>query len=280
MPKPLASLEETKTHIIAQGENFRYSISKLYGHFDSICVNGKELLAEKMRWSIWQAPTDNARTIQKKWITNRFHLAKSKIYDISTEGNTVTVKGSLGTLSRLPILRYTQTLRFFENGAVETAMDVAVSEHILTYLPRFGLEFAIPDANADFSYFGHGPMESYQDLYFHAPVGLYESSAEAEYVHYVRPQDHGNHYGVRQLTLGSHLRFSSDNAFECNVSQYSTQMLTQTEHTDELVKDGLTHVRVDYKVSGIGSNSCGPKLDPAYRLEEKAFTFRFTMEPA
>ena len=279
-PRPLTALEETKTHIIAQGENFRYSISKLYGHFDSILVNGQELLAEKMRWSIWQALTDNARTIKRKWIPNRFQLAKSKIYDISAEGNTVTVKGSLCTLSRLPILRYTQSLRFFENGAVETTMDVAVLEHIPTYLPRFGLEFAIPDANADFSYFGHGPMESYQDLYFHAPVGLYESSAEAEYVHYVRPQDHGNHFGVRQLTLGNGLRFYSDDAFECNVSLYSTQMLTQAEHTDELVKDGLTHVRVDYKVSGIGSNSCGPKLDPAYRLEEKTFTFRFTMEPA
>jgi len=55
--------------------------------------------------------------------------------------------------------------------------------------------------------------------------------------------------------------------------------LYKAEHTDELVKDGKTHLRIDYKVSGIGSNSCGPQLEKAYRLAEKEIAFGFCVKP-
>ena len=57
--------------------------------------------------------------------------------------------------------------------------------------------------------------------------------------------------------------------FELCVSEYSTAALYKAEHTDELVADGKTHLRIDYKVSGLGSHSCGPALEPQYRLAEK-----------
>ena len=75
------------------------------------------------------------------------------------------------------------------------------------------------------------------------------------------------------------LEFTGDQSFECNVSQYSVDALFKANHTDELVKDGKVHVRVDYKVSGIGSHSCGPALSRKYRLEEKEIAFDFTMKP-
>ena len=47
-----------------------------------------------------------------------------------------------------------------------------------------------------------------------------------------------------------------------------------------LKKDGKTHIRIDYKMSGLGSNSCGPELDKEYRLDEKKIKFNFTIKPA
>jgi beta-galactosidase len=66
---------------------------------------------------------------------------------------------------------------------------------------------------------------------------------------------------------------------EIQVSRYSTAALLQAEHTDELIADGKTHLRVDYKVSGIGSNSCGPELEPEYRLAEKEIKFMVSIHP-
>ena len=56
-------------------------------------------------------------------------------------------------------------------------------------------------------------------------------------------------------------------------------MLYQAKHTDELKKDGKTHLRIDYKVSGLGSNSCGPELPEKYRLAEKEIVFTFSVKP-
>ena len=55
-------------------------------------------------------------------------------------------------------------------------------------------------------------------------------------------------------------------------------VLFRTRHAAELTKDGTTHVRIDYKNSGIGSSSCGPALMEQYRLREKEICFRFAMQ--
>ena len=65
--------------------------------------------------------------------------------------------------------------------------------------------------------------------------------------------------------------------FEFNVSKYSTAMLYKAEHTDELKTDGKVHLRIDYKVSGIGSNSCGPALNPKYQVNDKKIYFCFSV---
>ena len=79
------------------------------------------------------------------------------------------------------------------------------------------------------------------------------------------------------LTVGK-MCFEAE-SFDCNVSSYSTDALDKAEHIDELKKDGKTHIRIDYKVSGLGSNSCGPELDKEYRLDEKKIKFNFTIKP-
>lgn len=94
---------------------------------------------------------------------------------------------------------------------------------------------------------------------------------------YIRPQEHGNHADVRLLEIGK-LRFESDAPFSINISDHSAA-LDRAEHTDELISDGKTHLRVDYKVSGIGSNSCGPELEPQYRLSEKNIQFAYVITP-
>ena len=115
------------------------------------------------------------------------------------------------------------------------------------------------------------------DLCHAASVGMYESCAEKEYVNYVRPQEHGNHNKTKMLQIGKMI-FTARNEFEFNVSKYSISALYKAEHTDELKADGKTHLRIDYKVSGIGSNSCGPELSPNYQLNEKNISFQFSIK--
>ena len=220
----------------------------------------------KLLWgsyNIWQG-----EDLDKLW---------SKVYECRAIPGGVHVDGSLAGVSRMPFMRYAMDVAVDAAGRVSVNLCGVVRENVV-YLPRLGFELTLPGRDMAFRYYGCGPVESYCDMRHGGTVGLYESSAQKEYVPYVRPQEHGNHVDVRMLEIGA-LRFEGEPAFECNVSAYTADDLERAEHTDELTADGRTHVRIDYKVSGIGSNSCGPQLMEQYQLKEKQIRFRFTMLP-
>jgi len=75
----------------------------------------------------------------------------------------------------------------------------------------------------------------------------------------------------------SGLCFESDKGFEFAVSHYDAMTLMRAKHTDEIKHAGKTIARIDYKGSGIGSNSCGPELNEKYRLCEKKIDFAFSI---
>lgn len=278
---PLAELYEDERIISAKGEGFEYTIEKLYGNFTSIKINGEELLAEKVQLTAWRAPTDNDKAIKLKW--GRFDIWQgenldylfTKIYDCKVENGRIAVTGSLAGVSRKPFFRYTLIISVFADGKVEFDLKGNVRENVV-WLPRLGFEFALRGEDKEFTYYGCGPYESYCDLRNCSKVGMYSSSADTEYVPYVMPQEHGNHTDTKMLSVGG-IKFEAEKSFDCNVSNYTSHILANATHTDELSKDGNTHVRIDYKVSGIGSNSCGPKLEPQFRLSEKEIEFKFSM---
>ena len=279
-----AELTKDKLYFYASGEGFSYTFSKHYGVFTSMVIAGQEQLAGLTKLSAFRALTDNDVNMKGRWMrTNvwegeNLDYTFNKVYDCYTENGKIMVKGSVSGVSRKPFLHYALTVQIFEDGKVDQALSCNIAEDVI-WLPRLGYEMLLPQSADAFSYYGHGPMESYCDLHHHAPVGMYESNAEQEYVPYVRPQEHGNHYGVKYLQIGK-LVFTAAQGMEINVSRYSTDAISRAEHTDELVADGRIHLRLDYKVSGIGSNSCGPALAQAYRLEEKEISFQFQMRPA
>ena len=279
---PKAMLWEDGLQILAGGENFQYTFSKHYGTFTSLVVDGKEQLADRPVLSAHRAPTDNDRNIRYRWMQlNEWqgeNLDKSfvKIYDCTVEDGDILVHGALSGISRAPLLKFTQRVQILADGQIRLELTGDIRDDAI-WLPRLGYEFTLPGQTEDFTYYGNGPAESYRDLCHAGSIGLHESSAGREYVPYVRPQEHGNHTAVKWLRIGD-LEISAED-MEINVSRYSTAALTRAEHTDELVADGKTHLRIDYKVSGFGSNSCGPELEKKYRLAEKKICFRFRVRP-
>ena len=278
----LAVLTEDNEYIYACGENFAYKFSKNAGNFESIKIAGAEQIANPVSLSAFRAPTDNDCNVKAKWafmdIWQGENLDRmfSKIYDCRIEDGKIVVSGSLAGVSRAPFARYSLTVLIFNNGKIDFELNTKIRDGVI-WLPRFGFDFTLPQNADEFSYFGYGPHESYCDLHNGSKISLYESNTEKEYVPYVRPQEHGNHYGTKMLKIGNML-FESQKGFEFSVSDYSTDVLFKAEHTNELKKDDFVHLRVDYKVSGIGSNSCGPVLNEKYRLKEKEFEFSFSIK--
>ena len=275
-----AITEDAHSFFLHTGDRV-YTISKDLGKLTSVRAGEKELLAGPMELTAWRAPIDNERNVSSQWIhTNdpwrsenldrTFHNIRS----VTREGNTLRVEAAAAGVGRMPFLRYTLEFTPRDGGQLHVALRGKVRDNCM-WLQRLGMEFILPDSDSAFRYYGMGPGENYRDMNLHVTTGIFESTASKEYWPYIMPQEHGNHTGCKWLELAGGLRFEADKVFEINVSRYSTQTLTQAKHMDELQADGKTHVRVDYKDSGLGSNSCGPEMPEKYRLAEKDIDFGF-----
>ncbi len=277
----LATLCEDDRFIYCKGERFEYKFSKLYGNFVSIKAYGEEQLDSKISLTAWRAPTDNDRNIKCRWGNYNIWQGEnldclfSKVYDCKINNGKIEVTGSIGGVSRKPFFRYNLSISVFDNGKVEIVLNGKVRDRVI-WLPRLGFEFSVKGSGREFEYYGSGPYESYCDMHHASSVGIYNSNADKEYVNYVMPQEHGNHTFAKMLTIGK-LKIESDSTFDFNVSNYSSEMLTKASHTNELMKTDKTYVRIDYKNSGVGSNSCGPSLPEEYQLNEKEINFKFSV---
>ena len=60
---------------------------------------------------------------------------------------------------------------------------------------------------------------------------------------------------------------------------YSKEDLTNTSHDHLLTERKETYVYVDFKMHGIGSQSCGPMPYEAYRFTEKDFSCAIVIKP-
>ena len=290
------SVEETKAEYVVFGMDFCYNFSKLYGNFTSIVKNGTKMLSAPAKLTLWRAPTDNDIGVKIKWgryndLGWNFNKLFSKVYKCEMTENSgkaveFTVSGSLAGVSRFTAVRYTAKYRVNAGGVINVSLDAEITDEVLNdgvFLPRFGYEFTMPNENEYINYYAKGPYENYVDLCHHAGVGRYSSTVTDEYFPYVMPQEHGNHTGAKELNvyneIGVGLSFKSKNNFEFNTSHYTSDNLTEAKHTDEITPSGNTIVRIDYRVSGIGSNSCGYPLLEQYRLKDKNIHMDFTIEP-
>ncbi len=256
-------------YAIISGENFEYKFNTFYGTIEKL----DDYLQSPMKLSIWKAPTDNDRKVKLLWYDERYDKMFDRVYETRINENTITVVGGLSSISKMKFLDYTVKYTFFKSGRIDVELD-AEFDDTRTFIPRLGFEFKV--AETDFEYFGYGPMESYIDMHHASRMGYYKSNAENEYVDYVMPQEHGNHYNTKKLVLGEYT-FLSEQGFEFNVSQYNVKELENKMHNFELLKDIATNVRIDYKVSGIGSGSIGPQLMPEYQLRDKNISFKFSI---
>lgn len=275
-----AEATEDDNFILFKGEGFCYTFSKNFGTFVSLVKNGEEQLKAPIRITSMRAPIDNERNVKQDWywynIWQGENLDKQfdKVYECTLNGAEVTVKGSLAGVSRTPYFRYTAKYTVMSDGKIHVVLDGKVKDRC-KWLPRLGFEIKAPYEKSDFSYYGMGPYENYCDMHHASMIDWYESSADGEYVNYIMPQEHGNHIKTKVLDIKNGLSFEAAENMEFNVSHYTAEMLMQACHQDELTKSDCTNIRIDYKNSGVGSNSCGPELLEKYRLAEKEIHFEF-----
>lgn len=281
------TLVQNEKKITVCGDEFRYEVSAVNGMLCSIQYQGIEMLKSPVIPAVWRAPVDNDVQIKPLWEENNYDKTQIHLYGctVAQENGTVRVESdfSLGSFSSyLTILRGKLCYTIHGSGDIVVQMQGTVNDEIEP-LPRLGLRFSMPRGYENVEYFGYGPHESYIDKRRSTLKSRYENTVDGLFENYLFPQENGSHYGTEWLCLRDEqdigLLLVADDSFSFNASHFTPEDLTAARHAFELVKREETVVHIDYRMSGVGSNSCGPKLAEKYQVPHGEFQFGFRLRP-
>lgn len=264
---------EDDLSVAVTGESFEYVFSKTKGGFSSMKRDGRELLELPISFCAMRAPTDNDMHVSQPWKYAGYDNFLTKVYSVCVNqgmGGSVRIETKLGfaAASRQSFIKADVVWTVQESGAVNMHLAGDFNMTFL-YMPRFGLELHVKQELDKVKYFGYGPNESYIDKHRSSYIDLFETDVDSLHEDYIKPQENGSHCGCRYVSLGDGkalLQASSDKMFSFNASRYTVSELTDKKHNFELEKSGHVILHLDYGMSGVGSNSCGPELLEKYRL--------------
>lgn len=286
---------ENDEFITVNGYNFKYVFNKYYNSFERLETNGCNILAEGTRYSTKRAAIDNFGAIRWQWKIPQGEGSRYDINEIArvktsyveshidNDGNCVIdVHCALTTPGRTNIYDDIYTRYIIKrNGIITTS--VSVSKCNLETVPRFGMEIALADSKDTVEYFGMGPEENYLDMNRHTRVGLYKTTAEEMHFPYIRPQDCGNRTNVKMVCvydmMGRGIIVSSKGKFEFVASKYTEEEISLAQHQWDLNPGTETYIRIDYKVTGVGSGGLKQFTADKYMLKNESFTYSFDMLP-
>ncbi len=277
--KQKLTVTDSEREIIVAGETFHYVFNKLTGTFDSLVKDNKNILNQPMEYNLWRAPTDNDMYIRKEWEEAGYNRTVIRVYDVTAVQNekaaVILADLAVSAISVQRILTVKSEWTVHSDGRISVHL-IADKTPNLPFLPRFGLRLFLPKSFGKVEYFGYGPNESYIDKHRSSYIGKFTCDIADMYEDYIKPQENFSHYGCSYAeiydTQGHSLK-AFGNGFSFHASEYTQEELTSKAHNFELEKCGSAVLCLDYKMSGVGSNSCGPALGQAYRFDEEHFEY-------
>ncbi len=261
------------------------------GKMISYIIGGKEFLLQRPDVkvfvpTIYRAPIDNYMYKQNYWRKLGFDNVKveatyfnyqkdSSCLKISTEENLVCAEKVKFTV----FMDYT----VYDDGKID--IKACLQKRGKFDIPKFGLDFEMPEQYENIQYYGMGERENYSDMNAHALMGVYTMKIDDMFENYIKPQDNGNRCAVRWAKItdseGEGIQFTGDAmSFNFNASRYDDKTLAQTAHSFELKPLDKNVIRIDGFVRGVGSNSCGPDTRAEFRHTGKEdIEYSFRMSP-
>ena len=274
-------------------ENSRVTakFSTVFGKLISFGKDGKEYLTEGPRMNVYRATIDNDMYKKEDWM-NKYFIQKpveeTEYVSCLKEDDKVIVR--IGTFFSC----YNQSWGFecdytytiYSCGQMKVEIQgKAVQRGKLepAFLPRIGV---IMKGNKNFQkamWYGMGPGESYVDSKAASIMGIYENTVDGMMTDYVFPQENGHREQVKWFRIGDGkdgLLCKMEEKLGLNLANYTDESLEKAQHPFEIEKADDVIIHLDYRQSGLGSNSCGEEQLEENKVKLQDFAMAFTVQAA
>ncbi len=287
-----------------RGKHFLALFSRLHGglvsyRYGLTSDGGQELLRAMPMPNFWHAPTSNERGWGMPFRDGQWRLASldakpdgtwhvaereaPAAYPLVTQHDDSVEIAYRYLLPTAPVSSSEVSYRVYGSGRVAVTVTVQPGEG-LPDMPEFGMQFVAPSALRQLTWYGEGPQECYVDRRNGARLGVYSGDVREQLAHYLRPQESGNHTGVRwaQVTdrRGPGLRFEAADGMEFSALPWTPFEIENARHPNELPPTQHTVLRPALMRRGVaGDNAWGAMTYPEYCLPAgQELTFRFSFQ--
>ena len=293
MKKGPLNVTDSGGKTIVSGKDFKFTFDNETGSLCGIQFEGKTILEDSpLLLSAFRAPVDNDNWARNQWFQQGMYdlqhkvVGKPVITDVN--GQTVLIAYTVVSKARgrggvkyragkagqpyesvadatgdgeTVSFTTTQFYNIYPDGVVLLTSSIITSDPDLP-LPRLGYEVKLPSRFDQYTYYGRGPLNNYNDRKTGSFVGLYHSTVQEQFVDFPKPQSMGNREDVRWCALqdeeGNGLAFSSElGTMSTSALPWSALQMTLAQHPHELPQSDGTYLHLDCKVNGLGGNSCG-----------------------
>ncbi|RJX38856.1 DUF4981 domain-containing protein [Paenibacillus pinisoli] len=279
--------EQEGSRAVIAGDRFMLEFDLHKAQLTEWTFEGSPLLHKGPSMSFWRAVIDNDMYVVKDWRKAHMDRMQTRVdgWHAEADGDEWLICFSLRIAP--PVydwgFRCEVVYRIAPDGLVTLDVSGLPEGKPPEMLPRIGWELVVPQTLRQAVWYGRGPGENYADSKRANPVGIYRSSVEELEFPYVYPQENGNRTDVRWVTLHDDrgIGLMAAGAPELNFSahRYTTEDLDLAKHRTELKEREYIVWHLDWKQSGLGSNSCGPGQLPPYQAKPEPFQFAVKLKP-
>lgn len=271
----LPKYTQTEKEVAIFTEAGKITIDKKSGKLNT------EWFVKPLEISLMRAPIDNDVEFAD-WRERGLFDFESFVKEFTVQESDclkVKIEGVCAATYRVPILHFTLTYSVSDDGKILVDFDYVLGEFI-NEVSRVGFDFAVTQKDCKkVDYFGYGPYDSYIDKCAGSNLGFY--TATIEKCPYLIPQEYGSHKNTNYLKIyGNTANIEIvGNDFSFSATPYSVKELTKTTHNYMLPESKNVFVCIDGRMRGIGSESCGPRLENEYRITENgSFSFEIRLK--
>jgi beta-galactosidase len=242
---------------------------------------GEELLRRGPLLKLWQDPRKPLARWQALGLPTLAHQLRGiRVVEHGAAAVSVEITHAASGRERWEDARHRQRYTLHGSGDLTIEQEVLLDEELCD-IPRVGVSLILEPRLENVEWFGRGPWDNYPDRKSSALIGLWQSTASAQYVPYIMPQEHGHKCDVRRLTLrdtaGSGLTVLGNPTFEFSALHLSDDDLYRAYHTSDLQPHPEIFLNIDAAHRGLGTLSCGPDTLDRYKLQAGEYRFAFTL---
>ncbi|OZG55395.1 beta-galactosidase [Bifidobacterium tissieri] len=262
------------------GNDFEVILSRTQGGMVSFRSGEREMVIRRPDLTTFRPLTDNDRGNgsgfdRVQWFgAGRYARVVDTAFDADVDSATATYTYELAEPNRT---RVTVRYEVAADGSVHLTASYPGGVDAPT-LPAFGLEWTLPVEYENLKFYGFGPDETYLDRKNGGKLGVYATTAADSVAPYLVPQETGNHEDVRWAEItdvtGHGMRVAAGRGeagatgFDVSLLPYSTLMLEEARHQNELPAPRHTFLRLLAAQMGVGGDdSWGAPVHPQFQLD-------------